>query len=183
MIIETDRLILRQWRPSDNRAFIKLNLDPETMKFFPTTYKREVSESLIKRETSRIAQRDIGLLAVEEKSSGEFIGFIGLARPSYETHFTPCTEIGWRLDKKFWGKGYATEGARAVLNFAFTELDLKEVVSFTAQINIPSRRVMEKIGMQRDLQGDFDHPMVDDGHILKPHVLYRINKDDAAPSL
>ncbi|PIK16393.1 GNAT family N-acetyltransferase [Halobacteriovorax sp. JY17] len=179
MIIETERLILRQWKNSDIEPFIQLNLDTETMKFFPSTYGREVSEKLIERERERIKQDDIGLLAVEVKETGEFIGFIGLGRPAYETPFTPCTEIGWRIYRDFWGKGYATEGARSVIEFAFTELGLEEVVSFTSKLNKPSIRVMEKIGMKRDLGGDFDHPMVDDGDKLKRHVLYRIKKDDA----
>ncbi|CBW27274.1 putative acetyl transferase [Halobacteriovorax marinus SJ] len=174
MIIETERLILRQWKDSDIDPFVKLNLDEETMKFFPSTYARDVSEKLINREIERISKDDIGLLAVELKETGEFIGFIGLARPSYETHFTPCTEIGWRIYKDFWGKGYASEGARAVLDFAFEELGLEEVVSFTSRLNLASIRVMEKIGMVRDTDGDFKHPMVEDDSELKDHVLFRV---------
>jgi len=177
LIIETDRLILRQWKESDRQSFTELNLDPETMRFFPSTYSADVSNKLIDREIERINNDDIGLLAVEVKRTSDFIGFIGIARPSYETHFTPCTEIGWRIRKEFWGKGYATEGAKAVIKYAFDEIKLQEIVSFTSKLNLPSIKVMEKIGMSRDLSGDFDHPLVEEGHKLKEHVLYRIKRE------
>lgn len=177
MILETERLILRQWKEEDREPFASLNSDKETMSFFPSTYSREVSDMLIDRETERIKKNDIGLLAVEVKATGEFLGFIGLARPSYETHFTPCTEIGWRLNRQSWGQGYATEGALEVIRFAFEELGLQEVVSFTSKLNLASIRVMEKIGMNRDLSGDFDHPFLDEGHKLRRHVLYRIKNN------
>lgn len=173
MILETDRLILRQWRDEDRIPFANLNEDKETMAYFPSTYDAQVSNALIDREIKRISDGDIGLLAVEIKENGKFIGFIGLGRPSYETHFTPCTEIGWRISKEFWGRGYATEGAIEVMNFAKVGLGLNEVVSFTSYLNKPSIRVMEKIGMKRDFDGDFYHPMVEEGCELKKHVLYR----------
>lgn len=176
MILETERLILRQWKESDRDPFETLNSDEETMRFFPSTYSREVSDKLIDREMDRIKKGDIGLLAVEVKITGEFIGFIGIARPSYKTHFTPCTEIGWRLSRSSWGKGYATEGAIEVLRFAFDELGLEEIVSFTTKENIASIKVMEKIGMIRDIDGDFDHPLVEEGNKLRKHVLYKIKK-------
>ena len=106
-----------------------------------------------------------------------FIGFIGLSIPQFEAHFTPCVEIGWRLARAEWGKGYASEGARAALAFGFERLGLAEIVSFTAVSNLRSRRVMERIGMQRRAAEDFDHPNLPEGHPLRRHVLYRIARE------
>jgi RimJ/RimL family protein N-acetyltransferase len=110
---------------------------------------------------------------VEIPGAASFAGFIGLARPRFDAHFTPCTEVGWRLGPHWWGRGYATEGARAALEFGFRELNLDEVVSFAAETNVPSRRVMERIGMIRNPIDDFDHPDLPAGHTLRRHVLYR----------
>jgi ribosomal-protein-alanine N-acetyltransferase len=107
-----------------------------------------------------------------------FAGFIGLAIPSFTAHFTPCVEIGWRLAAEHWGRGYATEGARAVLTLGFESLALPEIVSFTTVENHPSRRVMERIGMSRNPADDFDHPALPEGHCLQRHVLYRIGRID-----
>jgi len=107
------------------------------------------------------------------KETNEFAGFIGLAVPAFEAHFTPCVEIGWRLAARFWDRGLATEGAATVLACAHNSLGLEQIVSFTVVENFASRRVMEKIGMIRDLRGDFDHPRIPKEHPLCRHVLYR----------
>jgi RimJ/RimL family protein N-acetyltransferase len=115
-----------------------------------------------------------GLFAVEEKESGVFIGFTGLSIPRFESHFTPCVEIGWRLDKAYWGKGYATEAALSVLAAGFDRLGLEEIVSFTSLLNQRSIAVMERLKMTRNPSDDFEHPALPEGHPLRKHILYRI---------
>ena len=176
MNLETERLILRQWKNSDFEVFAEMNADDEVMKYFPSTLSREESDVLANKITGLIHQNNYGLMALELKSSGEFIGFTGLHKPEFKAHFTPCAEIGWRIARKYWGNAYAAEAARACLEYAFNELYLKEVVSFTALQNARSVRVMEKIGMKRDLEGDFDHPSLPETSPLKRHLLYRISK-------
>lgn len=172
--IETKRLILRQWKESDRDTFAEINAAKENLPFFPRTYSTSESNQIVDKTIEYIEENGFGLFAVEIKQTGEFIGFTGLYQPTYKTPFTPCTEIGWRLHKNFWRKGYATEAAKGALGFAFNQLKFEEIVSFTASLNIPSIKVMERIGMTRDELGDFDHPNVPDGHILKRHVLYRL---------
>jgi RimJ/RimL family protein N-acetyltransferase len=171
--LHTERLLLRQWREEDRELFAALNADPIVMKHFPSIMTREESDAYVDRVMEMIATRGWGTWAVEINASEEFIGFVGLNEPRFEAHFTPAVEIGWRLARDAWGHGYATEAARAVLAFAFDELGLDEVVSFTTVENHPSRRVMERIGMTHDASGDFDHPNVTDERI-RPHVLYRL---------
>ena len=117
-----------------------------------------------------------GLWAVEVPGVADFIGFVGLAVPRFESHFTPCVEIGWRLAREHWGRGYATEAAHAALEFGFLDLALNEIVSFTATTNRRSRAVMERIGMTRSPDDDFDHPSLPEGHPLRRHVLYRAGR-------
>jgi RimJ/RimL family protein N-acetyltransferase len=178
MTIETKRLILREWKDSDFEPFAALNADPEVMEFFPKTMTHDETAAMIQRTKARYAEDGFCLWATEEKETADFIGFIGLARPNFEAKFTPCVEIGWRLARRFWGKGYAPEGALAVLQDGFENHGLDEIVSFTAEINLKSIRVMEKISMWRDQENDFMHPNVADGHRLKPHVLYRMTRKD-----
>jgi len=144
------------------------------MEHFAAALSREESDSLASRIEAHFEQHGFGLWAVEVANVTAFAGFIGLSVPGFEAHFTPCVEIGWRLAPEYWRLGYATEGARAVLDFAFSELGLDEVVSFTVPGNLPSRRVMEKIGMVHDPTDDFDHPVRSDGQPPRRHVLYRI---------
>lgn len=169
---ETARLRLRQWRRSDYPCFARLNADPETMRFFPATLTAAESNALAQRCHDFIEQRGWGIWAVEEKASKTFIGFTGLHIPTDELPFSPCVEIAWRLTRSAWGKGFATEAARAALTFAFAQLALPEVVSFTAVSNIPSQRVMQRLGMERDPQ-TFGHPSLPSCHPLREHVLYR----------
>ena len=169
--LRTDRLLLRGWRESDLEPFAALNADPEVMRYFPAPMSREESDALAARAAGALADRGWGLWAVDR--DGEFLGFTGLAVPRFQAHFTPAVEIGWRLARAAWGSGYATEAATEVLRFAFEELRLGEVVSFTAVENRRSRAVMERIGMVRDEAGDFDHPAVPEDSPLRRHVLYR----------
>jgi RimJ/RimL family protein N-acetyltransferase len=171
--IHTERLRLRPWRAADREPFAKLNADARVMRYFPSPLSREESNALADTLQAHIEQHGWGPWAVEVPNVTAFAGFVGLATPRFESHFTPCTEIGWRLGPEFWGRGYATEGALAVLEFGFRELGLDEIVSFTTVSNSPSRRVMERIGMTHDPADDFDHPLLPARHALRRHVLYR----------
>jgi RimJ/RimL family protein N-acetyltransferase len=174
--LTTDRLLLRQWTDADYEPFAALNADPVVMEHFPAPVTREASDALIERVKPQIEKGDFGLWAVEVRETGQFIGFTGLSVPSFEAHFMPAVEIGWRLSKDAWGKGYATEAALASLAFGFGPAGLDEIVSFTATTNLPSQRVMQRIGMTHDEAGDFDHPRLEPGHRLERHVLYRITR-------
>jgi len=174
--LTTDRLLMRQWRDSDREPFAALNADPAVMEHFPAPQTREMSDALIDRNIPAIDERGWGLWALEVRETGEFIGFTGLSVPSFEAHFMPAVEIGWRLAKGAWGNGYATEAARASLAHGFGQGGLHEIVSFTATTNLPSQRVMQRIGMTHDEAGDFDHVRLPAGHRLQRHVLYRIDR-------
>jgi RimJ/RimL family protein N-acetyltransferase len=178
VIIQTGRLILRRWHSSDIEPFANLNADPRVMEFFPTTLSRAETETMISKIEEKIRQQGFGFWAAELRETKNFIGFIGLNRPGYPLSFSPCVEIGWRLAFDHWGRGYAQEGARAVLTYGFERLRLKEIVSFTTVNNLRSRRVMERIGMAYDAHGDFDHPNVPENHPLRRHVLYRKMKSE-----
>lgn len=173
MVIETEHLDLRAWQESDTEPFIEMNSNEEVMRYFVKPYSKEESEAMLTRIKDHFTQHGYGFFAVEHRDSEQFMGFVGLNNVHYETPFTPCVEIGWRLLPQFWGKGYATEAASALLDFGFQYLKLKEIVAFTTESNLASRKVMEKIGMTRDLDGDFDHPLVPKDHPLIRHVLYR----------
>jgi RimJ/RimL family protein N-acetyltransferase len=174
--IETERLLLRTWRQADREPFAQINADPRVMEFFPARLSREESDALADRIAKHFQQRGFGLYAAELRSELRFIGFLGLYVPLFQAHFTPCVEIGWRLSAEHWGQGLATEGARAVVHHAFDSLGLDSLVSFTVPANVRSIRVMEKIGMHRDRAEDFDHPRLPEGHRLRRHVLYRIQR-------
>jgi RimJ/RimL family protein N-acetyltransferase len=171
--LKTPRLILRQWRDADLAPFAALNASPAVMRFMSRALDREASDALARRIHAQIDETGYGLFAVEAPGVAPFIGFTGLSVPPFEAHFTPCIEIGWRLARAFWGFGYATEAATAVLAFAFDTLRLPEIVSFTTAGNQRSRAVMERLGMTRDPADDFDHPALPEDHPLRPHVLYR----------
>jgi RimJ/RimL family protein N-acetyltransferase len=171
----TARLKLRRWVGTDDEPFAALNADPAVMEYFPHLLTRRQSDDLIDAIERGFEQRGFGLWAVEVRATGAFIGFTGLSEPSYETDFTPAVEVGWRLARAAWGKGYATEAARASLAFGFDHLDLDQIVSFTPVGNTRSRAVMERIGMRRDEEGDFDHPKLPRADPLSRHVLYRID--------
>jgi RimJ/RimL family protein N-acetyltransferase len=148
------------------------------MEFFPKTLDRVESDARAAQIRDALDRRGFGLWAAEVPGVAEFIGFVGLAVTGFEAHFTPCVEIGWRLAYDHWGRGYAPEAARAVLDFGFGQLALEEIVSFTAQVNQRSKSVMERIGMTRNPTDDFDHPSLPDGHPLQRHVLYRVRRQN-----
>jgi ribosomal-protein-alanine N-acetyltransferase len=172
--LRTARLRLRPWRPTDREPFAALNADPRVMEFFPAPLSRAESDAGAARIAAHFEAQGFGLWAAEVIGGAPFIGYVGLAVPAFRAHFTPCTEIGWRLAHDAWGHGYATEGATEVRRFAFETLRLPEIVSLTVPANARSRRVMEKLGMRRDPADDFDHPRLPEGHPLRRHVLYRL---------
>lgn len=174
--IVTDRLILRRWRDDDLAPFAAMNADPAVMEFFPAALSPAESDDFVARIDAGLAARGYGLWALELRSTGEFIGFTGLAVPGFDAPFTPCVEIGWRLVQSSWGSGLASEAARESLRQGFVEHGLDEIVSFTYEGNLRSRAVMERIGMTRDPADDFEHPGLP-GHRLAPHVLYRLTAD------
>jgi RimJ/RimL family protein N-acetyltransferase len=175
--LETERLRLRHWRTEDREPFARMNGSPEVMEFFPGRLTRTESDALVERIEAHSAEHGFAPWAAELRGESTFIGYVGLAVPQFEAHFTPSVEIGWRLARAYWGLGLATEGARAAVHYAFTALELPEVVSFTTEGNLRSRRVMEKLGMTHDAREDFDHPGLPEGHPLRRHVLYRLRKD------
>jgi RimJ/RimL family protein N-acetyltransferase len=176
MVLQTDRLILRHWRDSDRAPFAHMNADPRVTQFFGGALSTQESDLLADRIEKHFQVHGFGLYAAELPHNHAFIGYVGLAVPSFQTKFTPCVETGWRLAAEHWGRGLATEGAREVVRHAFQTLHLDSLVSFTVPANIRSRRVMEKLGMTRDPSDDFDHPRFAEGHPLRRHVLYRLGK-------
>tara|TARA_R110001599_G_scaffold69410_3_gene195399 strand:- start:173935 stop:174471 length:537 start_codon:yes stop_codon:yes gene_type:complete len=167
----SERLGFRSFKETDLDLFHKMNSDPEVMEFFPSVLEKEQTLSLMNRINDHIGKHGFGFYAVDLLSEKKFVGFIGLKRTDFEADFTPCVEIGWRLDKKYWNRGLATEGASRCLDFALSDLNLDEVYSFTSLLNKTSERVMQKIGMKKI--GEFDHPLVEDEHPLKIHCLYK----------
>lgn len=174
-VLESERLYLRQWQCSDFAAFAAMNADPEVMRYFPAPLSAAMSNTIAKKCQALIHENGWGLWAVSLKEAGAFIGFVGLNETHAAMSFAPAVEIAWRLHKDYWGKGYATEAAAVALRFAFEQLLLDEVVSFTAVINQPSRRVMNRLGMH-NTQPNFYHPMLEDTHRLAEHVLYTITR-------
>ena len=175
-LIQTRRLILRKWKEEDLVPFAKLNACKHVCEFLPKTLSKKESDELAARIISHFDKHGFGLFAVERKDNNHFIGFTGLSIPGFEAHFMPAIEIGWRLSYENWGQGFATEVAMVVRDYAFDTLGLDEIVSFTTERNMASRRVMEKIGMNHNIEDDFDHPSLPAGHRLSRHVLYRLEK-------
>lgn len=173
--IETPRLLLRRWESRDLDPFIALNGDPRVMRFFPKILSPAESEDFCRRIEEEFDRYGYGLFAAETKDDGRFAGFIGFHRATFDAYFTPCIEIGWRLRYDLWNRGLCSEGARACLGYGSGELGLKEIYSFTAVANLPSQRVMQKIGMH--FAGHFNHPALPAGHPLSEHVLYKYTID------
>ena len=167
--LTTDRLVLRDWRDADLPLFAALNADPRVAQHFPSVLNREESDAVAARARAFLAENGWGLWAAEW--SCQFIGFVGLSRPRFTAHFTPCVELGWRLARHAQGKGLATEAGWAVLDFALTHLPGEPLVSFTVPGNLASRRVMEKLGLVYDCE--FEHPGLPEAHSLRKHVFYR----------
>lgn len=176
--IRTERLTLRNWEERDRELFHRINSDDRVMEFFPFRRDRGTADALMDHMRDEIARDGFGWTAAEIAATGECIGFIGLHRAEIPGVVPEDTfEIGWRLAPEFWGKGFASEAARALLDFGFRRLKLDEVISFAARSNVRSTAVMQRLGMRRDPSADFDHPRVADPR-LKGHVLYRLGRED-----
>ncbi|MGZ6028779.1 MAG: GNAT family N-acetyltransferase [Myxococcaceae bacterium] len=175
----TARLMLRGFRGEDLAPLAALNADPRVMEHLRGPMGLQDSAAQLARFRQHWDEHGFGWWAVELPGVTPFIGWVGLARPRFEAHFTPCVEIGWRLAAAFWNQGYATEGAREALRFGWELASprLEEIVAFTAPANGRSRRVMEKLGMRHDPADDFEHPNLPPGHPLRPHVLYRTRRE------
>jgi len=173
MQLTTPRLILRQWRDEDFDPFWAMGQDAQVMEFLLPFADRDASDDNAIRLRDHIQQHGFGFWALEEKDGASFIGFTGLLNVSDTNPFYPAVEIGWRLARPYWGKGYASEAAEAALAFGFEKLELDEIIAFTVPANTRSQAVMHRIGMVRNPADDFDHPRVPDGSPLKRHVLYR----------
>lgn len=174
--IMTERLGLRSWKPEDLKPFAALNADPVVMEFFPKTLNEEETSEFMDKNNKELKEKGYGLWAVDEIESGDFVGYMGFHYTNFESFFTPCIEIAWRLGFQYWGKGYATEGSLACLERGFVKLGFDKVFSFTAKVNQRSENVMKKIGMTK--VGEFNHPNVPKDSRLNRHVLYRIQKEE-----
>jgi RimJ/RimL family protein N-acetyltransferase len=172
-VIETERLILRTWQDSDAEEYLRINQDPKVIEYLGINMTMENVHFFMQTMNKQFAESGLTFWAVEEKASGKLMGFIGLNSPSWEASFMPCIEIGWRIGSEYWGQGYATEGAKAALDYGFKTCGLKEILAWTVPANTRSIAVMKKIGMQRDVNGDFTHPRLHAEHPLATHVLYR----------
>lgn len=177
MRLETERLVLRQWEDRDRPAFAACVGDPEVMRFYPRARDRAETDLWIDRMISFYERDGFGFLAIERKSDGAFVGHTGITRIDFELPGNPEVEIGWIVAKEYWGQGYAPEAARACLAFGFETLSLPEIVAFTYRGNLPSQRVMQKLGMVRDPARDFEHPRIPEGHALRSHVLYAMRRE------
>lgn len=174
--IETERLLIRGWEDDDLAPFAAICADPHVMEYFPAPLSFEQACERFERMRAPLAKARLSFQPVIEKSSGRFIGIAGLADVDFKAHFTPAIEIGWSLDYSSWRKGYASEAARAHLDYGFRQQNLAEIVAFTFKDNQRSRAVMARLGMVRDLTGDFLHPNLSANHRLAPHVLYRLSR-------
>jgi len=173
-MIETARLILRPWRDSDLEPFAEQNADPFVMRFLVGPLTREQSDAYAAAAEAHRAETGYGKWAVEAPGVAPFIGAVGLSRVKFQASFTPAVEIAWRLHRHYWGKGYATEAAKAAIEDGFTRVGLNEIVALTTLTNLPSQRVMQRLGMTRTLE--FDHPALAAGNPLRCHVLYRLSR-------
>ncbi|HEY1930977.1 MAG TPA: GNAT family N-acetyltransferase [Acetobacteraceae bacterium] len=167
---------LRSWQDADRAPFAAMSADLDVMAHLIPMPTREMSDAWIDRQQAHQAAHGFCFWAVEHRETGDFIGSIGLRHLPYTAHFTPAVEIGWRLATRFWGQGYAPEAAAASLRFSFDTLGIDEIVAITTPQNINSQRVMHKLGMTRDADDDFDHPLTPQGHPLRRCVLYRLGR-------
>ncbi len=176
-LFESKRLGFRNWSIDDLTEFAEMNSDPEVMEYFPKPLTTKESEDFIERLQKHYLERGHNYFAVEILETGEWIGFIGLAYQKYKTEFSPGTDIGWRLKRSAWGRGYATEGARRCLDFAFNDLNLERVFSTFTKRNLKSENVMIKLGMTR--MGVFRHPNLSDYPEYEECTWYQIEKNNS----
>ena len=171
--LRTERLVLRRWRDTDRGPFAVLNGSPIVMEHYPAPLTPAESDAFVDRIDAHFDQHGWGLWAVELATSEAFVGYVGLWPATFDAHFTPAVEVGWRLGHEHWGQGFASEAARAAITDGFARLGVDEIVSFTAMANVRSQRVMQKLGVHHDPAEDFDHPAIPEASPLRRHVLYR----------
>lgn len=180
IIISTGRLELRLWRPEDIAPFQAFSCAPEVTRYLPGPMTMEQAAAFAEAQNTAFARHRCCYFAAAEQDTGELAGFVGLRYQDFAAPFAPCFELGWRLRPASWGKGYATEGARAAMRYGFEVLGLEQIFAFTVPDNARSRSVMERLGMRHDAANDFAHPALPAGHPLSRHVLYRIASADGA---
>lgn len=173
-LFTSERLGFRAWNDDDLEEFAKLNADPDVMEHFPNILRFEESEDFLKRLHLHFQKYGYQYFAVEILENAELIGFIGMAHQTYDSEFTPNTDLGWRLKKSAWGKGYATEGAKRCIEYAFNELGLEKLIATCTENNIKSEKVMQKIGMKK--KGNFLHPKLVEYPSLQKCVCYEISR-------
>jgi ribosomal-protein-alanine N-acetyltransferase len=179
--LRTARLLLRDWRDDDLEPFAAMAQDPAVIRHL-RPIDRAGSDAMARMVRAHAAAHGFCLWAVEIPDAAPFIGYVGLQRVAFDSHFTPAVEIGWRLASAHWGRGYATEAACAARDAGFDRFGLDAIVSFTVPANVASERVMQRIGMTRDPADDFAHPRIPAGHPLSPHILYRLRRADWRPA-
>ena len=179
--LRSPRLTLRHWTPDDRHPFALMNSDPEVMRYFPSLLSEDQSDLYAETMQLGLEERDFGFWAIELRSGdriqGPFIGCAGLSVPQWNARFTPCIDIGWRLARSYWGMGYASEAAHRILDYSFHRLDIDELLCFASLKNVRSIAVMERLGMTRNTEDDFDHPMIDPDSDLSRHALYRMSRE------
>ncbi len=173
-----ERIRLRRWRPQDLDGLVAMHADPEVMQHLMPLDGRAGSDAAGARMRRHFDDHGFGLWVIEVPGVSAFIGYTGLVHVPYEAAFTPAVEIGWRIQRAYWGRGYVTEAARLSLTDGFERVGLQQVIALTVPANQRSRAVMVRLGMRHDPAEDFDHPNVPAGHPLRRHVLYRLERSD-----
>jgi RimJ/RimL family protein N-acetyltransferase len=172
----TARLTLRSWKDEDRQPYSELAADAVVMQYLMPLATRETSDAWIDRQCARFAEHGFGYWAVELRETGQLVGAVGLSRVTFEAHFTPAVGVGWRLARRYWGYGYASEAAAAAMTFGFEDLRLDEIVAVTVPANTRSQQVMRRLGMTYSSADDFDHPRLPHGDPLRRHVLFRMTR-------
>jgi len=181
--LRTSRLLLRPWRDEDVAGFAEMSADPAVMEYLLPLSDRGLSaDTWVARKRAHWEEHGFGQWVVELPGEASFIGVVGLETVSYDAHFTPAVEVAWRLVRAYWGRGYATEAAKAALDYGFGEVGLGEIVALTVPANQRSRRVMKRLGMTQSPQDDFDHPRLPEGP-MRRHVLYRLRNPNGGADL
>lgn len=177
-LLRTERLTMQPWLAKHLGALAMICEDKEVMKFFPRVLTREECRSLLEGFNDHFREYGYGVWAMVPHGGEAPIGFCGLKQVTMNAPFAPAVEILWRLNRAAWGWGFANEAARAALQHGFEKVGLEEIVSFTTPKNLRSIALMERLGMRRDPEEDFEHPALPEDDPLRPHVLYRLRREE-----